>query len=206
MLSTVGAWQELQTLVLPRRTSEGRAFMRWASYLTAARGGMNLQPQPCGNWVPRKEASASICPWRLAQERRASANMATGLCLFGCTGPSWHRPRQSSTCTRSWCARTFQNQLVSQTFQQTGGNCCSLRMVEDSRQTCSRAVAVPARCPNTQLLLRWLSHSGPVISLAVGCHSPAEHLKSVGEPLCGGHGGCGMGGGQESWTVSYGYS
>lgn len=50
VLSTVGVWQELQTLV-PPRTSEGRAFMHWASYLTAARGGMNLQPQPCGNWV-----------------------------------------------------------------------------------------------------------------------------------------------------------
>ncbi|KAM9714990.1 LOW QUALITY PROTEIN: ankyrin repeat and death domain-containing protein 1B [Dama dama] len=36
---------------LSRRTSEGRAFMHWASYLTAARGGMNLQPQLCGNRV-----------------------------------------------------------------------------------------------------------------------------------------------------------
>ncbi|CAI9176254.1 unnamed protein product [Rangifer tarandus platyrhynchus] len=46
------------------------------------------------------------------QERRASANMATGLCLFGCTGPWRHRPRRSSTCTRSFrCAWTFQNQL-----------------------------------------------------------------------------------------------
>ena len=206
VLSTVGAWQELQTLVPPRRTSEGRAFMHWASYLIAARGGMNLQPQLCGNWV-RTEFPGSRrqhLPFVLGSGKESCCEHGHRVLLI------WLHGALATQATP--VKHLFEELSVRRDFPEPAGeldfstNRWKLLLAYNSRgqlaEVLPLAAAVPAGHPDKQLPLWWLSHSGPIVSLVVQGHPPAGHLKSGGELLCGAHGGCEMGGGWQSCTFS----
>lgn len=99
VLSTVGVWQNSKLWCpLEEPVKEGLSCT-----------GLPISQLPEGEWtcnhshveteleLSSQEGGVSICPLCLALERRASANTATGLCLFGCMGPWRHRPRRSNT-------------------------------------------------------------------------------------------------------------